>query len=139
MAYDGGVKYMDVPFEKAWWDERLTSPFERTALNVPKGRKGGELSLEILTYVERFVVDRYDEGMRMILDEAGREFTAPIECVIIGSKKESDPEGRLLHYILLVTRLPEDGIDVYERVGVGTLLQGRNSRVSSTRTSIRIR
>ncbi|KAJ4305479.1 hypothetical protein N0V90_001010 [Kalmusia sp. IMI 367209] len=116
MTYEGGIKYMDVSFDKVLWNTDLMSPFTSAVLDAPKESKEEQLPLYILTRIKKIGKSQDDKDIRMILDEPSRKFTAPIECVIIGSRKESNPEEETwLHYVLLVTQVSEDVTDVYER------------------------
>jgi len=115
MAYDGGIKYMDVPFGKVTWNEDISSPFK--AGNLDSGAEG-RLPLDI----EAPICGLHEDANRhLILDEPGRNFTRPLKCVIIGSNQHSEQDENRLHYVLVVTLIFRDASRIYERVGVGIL------------------
>jgi hypothetical protein len=138
MAYNGKVKYLNVPFGEAMWSEDILSPF--TAGNAPSlsdvGAKKQHLG------VDAPVWDIIDVSNRnIVLDEPGRDFHHPLQCVIIGaSKQQPGLEEERIHYTLIVSLTTSgevDGMHIYERVGVG-LLEKRHIALDSLGYKVRI-
>jgi hypothetical protein len=117
MAYDGGVKYMDIPLGGAIWaeDKDMTSPFK--VKNEDNPEDGGERGLEawICDIVEL-------QSRQLIMDEPGRSFSQPLRCVIVGRSNQAEGEENQIHYAIIVSFVTrKEGVEVYERVGVGFL------------------
>ncbi|KAF2468329.1 HET-domain-containing protein [Lindgomyces ingoldianus] len=115
MAYDGGIKYMDVPFGKVVWNEDVSSPFK--AGNLDSGAEG-RLPLDIEAPICGL---NEDANRHLILDEPGCNLTKPLKCVIIGSNQDSEQDKNRVHYVLVVTLVFRGLTRIYERVGVGIL------------------
>jgi hypothetical protein len=112
MAYDGSIRYMEIPGGQVSWATDIISPFE--AGNVETD-VGSHLYHEIQAPVYDMVEG---ESVGLHFDEATRNPDQPIKCVIVGSK-----DG--LHYVLLVALLDAGHTGVYQRVGVGILRSTR--------------
>ncbi|PVH75774.1 HET-domain-containing protein [Cadophora sp. DSE1049] len=132
MAYDGGIRYMDVPLGKASWAEEITSPFKARSTNSPDN--GDERGLEARVWD---IVDVEPQSPQLIMDEPGRTFDWPLKCVIVGTNKKSKQNEHQVHYTMIVSFfIGENGVGVYERVGVGFL--ERRHIVDGTKTKVRI-
>jgi hypothetical protein len=116
MAYDGGIKYMDIPLGGAIWAEEkdMTSPFKATSEDSPE--VGGKNRLEALVHG---IVEA--QNRKLIMDEPGRDFAQPFKCVIVGRSKQAEGEDNQIHYAIIVSFVTREGVEVYERVGVGFL------------------
>jgi hypothetical protein len=66
-----------------------------------------------------YVVDQKD--VVLILDEPSRITNRPLQCVVVGTSKESQADGKGWLYVLLVLPSAEWKRNHYERVGVGRL------------------
>jgi hypothetical protein len=109
MAYDGGIKYMDIPFGQVSWADDVISPFKS------EGVEDATLPTEMEAPVWGFT-DPQDG--QLVLDEPNREVAVPLKCVIIGTTKQSFMVQKQLNYVMIVVLNEEE---VYERVGVGVL------------------
>ncbi|GAP88441.2 putative tol-like protein [Rosellinia necatrix] len=126
MAYDGAIKYVDVPLGKVAWSDNIISPFSRDGNQngVSGDVKGGNVIATSPLELEAPVWELLDaDGGRRIMDDPGRAFDQPIKCVILGkSKTSSRDESQVLFWVLLVHPIKAaDNIALYERVGVGVL------------------
>lgn len=108
MAYDGPIKYMEVPGGEVDWADDIISPFKTG--NVETGIDS-QARLEIQAQIHD-IVD--GDAVRLYFDEETRSPDRKTKCVIVGWK-----DG--LNYVLLVASLEGDPIGVYQRVGVGIL------------------
>jgi hypothetical protein len=115
MAYDGGIKYMNVPFGKTTWNGHISSPFK--AGNLDSGAE----ERQPLDFEAPICELHEDANRHLILDEPGRKLTMPLSCVIIGSNQHSVQDENRIHYVLIVTLLVGGASRIYERVGVGIL------------------
>jgi hypothetical protein len=117
MAYEGGIKYMDVPFGEVSWNSNIVSPFGQGP-NTPDRDDEGQLPIEI----EAQVWDIVDaENQHLIIDEPGRVPVEHFRCVVLGQNKNSEPSPSQMHYAMIVTRVCKGIVDTYERVGVAVL------------------
>jgi hypothetical protein len=117
MAYNGGIRYMDVPFGEVVWSEDIISPYSETSLENRRSIDDGEM-------VPWIIAPAWDmlepQNSHMILDEPNRAFTLPLKCVTVGKNKTPLLDGRLIHYVLIISSVSlAGGIEVYERIGVG--------------------
>ena len=132
MAFDGGIRYMDVPGGEVSWAKDIPSPFK--AGNVETGIEGQphlEIEAPVFDIVE-------GEARGLIFDEPSRRLVGPTKCVIIGSNDEMKVNENGLNYILIVTSTNEDAMGVYERVGVG-VLENRQIVLDQPGATVRIR
>ncbi|KAK1988375.1 hypothetical protein LZ30DRAFT_644416 [Colletotrichum cereale] len=115
MAYDGEIKYMNVPFNKYSWEVEIVSPFKNWSSQSMKERGEGEAVCEIKAPVWDF---RDSEGLQMELDTTDR-MLSNLKCVIVAIGKDLQGNPRQSHYIIVVQSVAIDGLcEVYERAGV---------------------
>ncbi|KAH6889644.1 hypothetical protein B0T10DRAFT_571612 [Thelonectria olida] len=121
MAYDGGIRYLPVPFGKAAWQDDIKSPFSGTS-DERQGDGDGQAP-----ELEAPVWDIIDEpaAESLIFDEPLRELTRPLTCIVVGNNKTEPANDSQTHWVILVhcissTSNNSDG-HVYERLGVGVL------------------
>lgn len=146
MAVKGAVKYMDIPFDTVDWDKVLQSPFDKgrhgssnnLKLEVARGFMGVVNKVISLTEVspnrpvesDTFLSRR---GLRPgDVQSPPRDiiyFDRPedndiglseLGCVVIGEEK-SDQAVALRRNYVLVVKCVDQGEDIWERVGAGTL------------------
>lgn len=134
MAYDGGIKYMEVPFGKVTWSKNIQSPFKgRTELSGD-----GESTTSFLT-IEAQCWDIRDSDIDGIyLDEPEGTPNAAYRCVIFGVDKDSEPKPEQMNYTLIVCKIGNGAENLYERAGVG-FLERRNIVFERLSATIRIR
>lgn len=122
MAYEGAIRYVDVPYGRVSWRKDIVSPFARvkeldeTAELVPEGSKA-IMDLEIEAPAWDFV--RLEE-QEIVWDEPDRNISRPPKCVIIGESKHPSPVDNRMCWVLIIALLHSvSGFEVWERVGVG--------------------
>lgn len=115
MAYDGGIKYMDIPFGKVSWADDVISPFKGEGFEDTGNRRDEALRTEMEAPVWDFIDS---QGGQLVLDEPGRDVAGPLKCVIMGTIKQPLIDQEQLNYVLVIALNEEE---VYERVGVGVL------------------
>ncbi|KAI3547764.1 hypothetical protein CABS03_10036 [Colletotrichum abscissum] len=118
MAFEGEIRYMNVPFGDIERAKDISSPFE-----TQTGRGAEETSdLSKKAYFQataRTLMS--DNPARLIMDDPERILRRPLMCVIVGTSKQnkSDP---VRHYALMVAPVMDKEEDkVFERVGVAYL------------------
>jgi hypothetical protein len=121
MAYDGGIRYLPVPFGKASWRDDIKAFFSET---LGESRRDGCRQAPEL---EAPVWDVVDEPSTesLIFDERLRTTTQPLACVVVG-KNQTKPSNEVqTHWVILVHCISKtsgtSGRHVYERLGVGVL------------------
>lgn len=125
MAYEGGIKYMDIPFKQVQWNKTVISPFA-AALNDSSNRwyTGDPNYARIPVRVFLLAATFRDKGS-LVLDHSSNASIEGLRCVVIGTRKNLWYYLNIHqeHYVLLVRRIdgPGDTAPKYERVGVGTL------------------
>jgi hypothetical protein len=126
MAYDGAICYLTVPFGGVAWSEDIISPFSKDGSrnSMMSGNRTGDEHIAISPLeLEAPVWDLLDaEDGQRIMDEPGRDFDQPIQCVVLGQSKTQPVVESQMHWVLLVhsSKVINDAA-VYERVGVGVL------------------
>lgn len=126
MAYDGPIRYLNVPFGDVAWSENITSPFSKDGSrnaevsgNLRDNKVIATSPLELEAPVWNIL---YAESGQRIMDDPGRAFGQPIQCVVFGKSKVPPMNESQKHWVLLVhPKKVADDVTVYERVGVGVL------------------
>ncbi|KAL3299532.1 HET-domain-containing protein [Colletotrichum asianum] len=115
MAYDGEIRYMNVPFNRYSWEADIISPFRGWSSQSMKERGEAEAVCEIKAPVWEFG-DSND--LQLELDTPDR--TLPnLKCVIVARGKDLQGKPQQSHYIIVVQFVANDGLyEVYERAGV---------------------
>jgi hypothetical protein len=115
MAYDGGIRYMDVLFGEVLWNQDIISPFKFNRFDGDDERaKPLGIEARVWDIVE-------PDSRQLILDEPGRNFAQPLKCVVVGTSKQTASDEHQIHYTMIVSFLRVGKLDVYERAGVGFL------------------
>lgn len=129
MAYQGGIDYLDLPFDRIDWEEHdILSPWSSyqpgTTSSSSSGKKNILLGLSVIP--RRFDIETVPRKDSMLIyDTPSSSVGAPpgLKCVILGKMRKSlRPEHERLHYVMLVRPRLSTGTNskmVYERVGVG--------------------
>jgi hypothetical protein len=122
MAFDGEIRYMNVPFgdiEKAKDTVSLVEGIEpgTSSTGINFGR-----ATELRAPVRTLAVEIPDW---LIQDEADRILARPLKCVIVGKSIKETKDKQRTHYELIVSFLRvEQGLEIYERAGVAYLATG---------------
>ena len=124
MAYDGGITFMDLPFDGVQWEEEeVRSPW--SASHAPgsswhTGSSNGRIDLTGM--VRDFDVVLSEK--QIVYDEGFRPQGRTMKCVVIGREKSeiAIDVTRQRHYVLIVAqKLDAENEKIYERVGVGSI------------------
>lgn len=113
MAYTGGIRYMDIPFERVNWTGNPQSPFGFSAHEAQCDNHLHAKANKLINspkLLDRVRVDSKDYSF----DQKSWK------CVVVGKSKANE-DGEIVHYVLLV-RSVSWAPRTYERVGVGALL-----------------
>jgi hypothetical protein len=117
MAYNGGIRYLDVPFGEVVWSEDIISPYSETGLKNWRDVDDGAMAPWIIAPAWDVIEP---QNRHMILDEPSRTFTRPLKCVTVGKNRTPQLDGRRIHYVLVISFVSSaDEFEVYERIGVG--------------------
>lgn len=131
MAYEGAIRFLDVPFDGVAWEGegQIRAPWSvgRAAGKEWHTGDGGRNSY-LTGKVRGINVEAAGNGV--VFDKVvapGEQRT--VRCVIVGRQKTtfSPNEAARRHYVLVVARKHEkdgggeDGSETYERVGVGAV------------------
>ncbi|OHE92908.1 hypothetical protein CORC01_11775 [Colletotrichum orchidophilum] len=118
MAFDGEIRYMNVPFGDIDRATDITSPFER----LSDDNMAGAPYLSGEAYFRARAHTLIDENpARLILDDPERIWPQPLMCVVIGTSKQHKND-LLRHYALIIAPIENSKEDkVFERVGVAYL------------------
>ncbi|KAK1447344.1 protein kinase domain-containing protein [Colletotrichum melonis] len=115
MAYDGEIKYLNVPFNKYSWEADIISPFRTWSSQSMKERGEKEGVCEIKGPVWDF---RGCDSLKLELDNPDRKLSN-LRCVIVARRKDLQGDPQQSHYIIVVHSVAVDGLcEIYERVGV---------------------
>lgn len=129
MAHQGGIDYLDLPFDKVEWEDHdILSPWSSapkgTWYSSDSGRGNTALSVNVRAFRPE-AATRTDSHFIFDTPAKSSEFGEDLKCVILGRMKNQGrlPEARI-HYVMLVVPLGSGmgpgrrGLR-YERVGVG--------------------
>jgi hypothetical protein len=113
IAYDGGIDYIDPPFQSADWEKDVVSPWtscgRATEGIVLKGRVHEFRAYNSEEYDTKIVCDTR-------IDPEGYDRF----CVVIARSKEAGTSTRKRCYVLFVRKVEtETSEELYERVGAG--------------------
>ncbi|KAH6981725.1 hypothetical protein BKA56DRAFT_632063 [Ilyonectria sp. MPI-CAGE-AT-0026] len=124
MAYEGGITFMDVPFDGVQWDDsQILSPWSRSSTSSSSWHTGDSKS-RILEGTAR-EINLAQALKHIVFDKMIPHHDGALRCIVVGSQKpEIAPNvATRKHYVLVITkRFDIADYTTYERVGVGTLL-----------------
>lgn len=129
MAYEGGITFMDIPFDGVLWKEdeegeEIRAPWCHGSISNSSWHTGdSDGRIDLICRARALDLSLIDE--KIVYDKVVRPSGRTLKCVVIGRKKSKVPAdvAEQEHYVLVVApKLESGGEDVYERVGVGTLL-----------------
>ncbi|KAH8890108.1 HET-domain-containing protein [Thozetella sp. PMI_491] len=138
MAYRGGIKYMNIPFEGADWTKDLKQPFHAKTNDWNKRHWQPDdttKSTDLEATARKLNITRMEmRTPRFVFDESTDYDPAMLRCVVVGKAKKGEVSGEgPVHWALIIR--PIKGM-LYERVGVGYLLP---SYVGEEDGNIRVR
>ncbi|KAK1841566.1 tol-like protein [Colletotrichum chrysophilum] len=118
MALMGRIRYVEIPFGGVTWTGDLENPFQSS---FDDAKWDGRLRAK----ARRLVIEDDEFEERCKVDLSLQKFEPNSwKCVVVGKSKGANQEGDMNQYVLLVhERLSSVVPPVYERVGVGILLQ----------------
>ncbi|KAL6835734.1 hypothetical protein J3E69DRAFT_352248 [Trichoderma sp. SZMC 28015] len=127
MAYTGGIKYMDIPFQQVNWTGNLQNPFDSSSHKASCDNRLHAKANQLL-----LLSDETELLRRVRIDSKNNTFDCNSwKCVVVGKDKAANDNGEIVHYVLLV-RSVSCAAQTYERVGVGALLAGHISPVTES-------
>ena len=127
MAYEGGIKYMDIPFGEVSWAEEIASPFGPGAPEMV-----GHATMSTIHAPVWGLVEGLDH--QLILDDPLRESPRHLKCVVVGMSKHSEVQPQV-HYALLVAHSSREKPGMYERIGVAVL---ERQHITFDRSSVKV-
>ncbi|EQB52770.1 hypothetical protein CGLO_07576 [Colletotrichum gloeosporioides Cg-14] len=118
MAVMGRIRYMDIPFGEVTWTGDLENPFK-------PGFDDTEWNGRLVAKAKRLAIDDGEFEERCKVDLSLYKFEPRSwKCVVVGESKVANEDGDKNQYVLLIRkRSSVVATPVYERVGVGILLQ----------------
>ncbi|KAI8304104.1 hypothetical protein K4K59_012923 [Colletotrichum sp. SAR11_240] len=118
MALMGTIRYMEVPFGGVTWTGDLENPFQ-------PGFDDAKWDGRVVAKAKRLAIDDDEFEERCTVDLSLYKFEPNRwKCVVVGESKVANEDGDKNQYVLFIReRLSGVTIPVYERVGVGILLQ----------------
>ncbi|KAH8725098.1 heterokaryon incompatibility protein-domain-containing protein [Phaeosphaeriaceae sp. PMI808] len=120
VSYEGGIKYMDVPYAKVYWADDIETPFKRGVGMF----SSNQMTPATLLATGYDVVDLADA--ELTLDEADCQSSHHFKCVIVGTSKNFQFEESIC-YVLVVEPIGKQQEGFYRRVGVAKLKRGQIS------------
>lgn len=124
MAYDGRIAFLEIPFADVEWMGNIQRPLDSTG-DVRLRADASWLRVGAAELTERAVLDV--QGAEIVEDSW--------RCVLVGKKRAERGEDNVAHYVLLVRPVfsssGQPG-DLYERIGVATLLAAHLSVETSS-------
>jgi hypothetical protein len=119
MAFNGGIRYMNVPLGDIEKAKDTVSPFERLETGMLHTDISSGSTAELQAPVRTLATETPEW---LILDEPERILAKPLKCVIIGRRIKQAVDGQRTHYAMVISFLSvEEGVEIYERAGVAYL------------------
>ncbi|KAH6894606.1 hypothetical protein B0T10DRAFT_456832 [Thelonectria olida] len=141
MAYEGGITFLDVPFDGVQWEDasQIRSPWSVKRTSSSSWHTGDANCSKFLTGRAREVnLELASRDMVYDKDDPPSE-DRDVKCVVVGSQKPgvAPNVAARKHYVLVVAKSleSEDG-GTYERVGVASL---RGSWIDLTGPGVEVR
>ncbi|TEA11286.1 hypothetical protein C8034_v006418 [Colletotrichum sidae] len=126
MAHEGGIDYLDPPYDKNIWSgTEIKAPWTTATEDSSGPRNTSHLQVVARSFD---VSGGGSKDFSLIYDNPDRPAAFNKErtmCVVVARAKEGDLDKQKIHYVLLVEGvggLEQQGRKVYGRVGVGSLL-----------------
>ncbi|KAI1739891.1 hypothetical protein F4680DRAFT_448505 [Xylaria scruposa] len=129
MAYQGGIDYVDPPFDQTVWEKDDIHPpqIKSNDLKAPNTHSIHSDSMELFATAREFNVTGHQEGeVKLVYDTHKSKLDGMRrQCVVVAKSKEGRKVQDKKYYVLLVSPLSSsvDNFDnIYERVGAGMML-----------------
>jgi hypothetical protein len=122
MAFEGPIKFMDIPFDGVNWSEDIGSPFKQF-----EGVTGSQPNMagNIEAVARHLVVPQRPGEIRVIFDQPGEAQSHSLKCVVVATEKVLRVTEFQKYYVLLVMPIHgEEGFNKYERTGVAIIRRG---------------
>lgn len=121
MSNQGGIDYLDVPFNEVNWErEEVRSPWDQKLLQQSSWHTVDRAGVTRLTAVAHDFDDSAEDTI--IYDRGNRPGEQDLKCVIIGKSKSGECKDLKVYYALIIGNLEDQK---WERVGVAKLM-GKN-------------
>ncbi len=144
MAYQGRIKYMDIPFDGADWTTDLQSPFKAGTNDWDKRHWEPDASTratDLLASARRLTINRLDMLTRVVFDEPREYDVETLRCIIVGKQKKGEQVDDPIHWVLIIRSVLKRNSSglyaLYERVGVGYLLASHISTEDASQVRVR--
>lgn len=128
MAYHGGIKFLEPPFDDVDWTKgtEFQSPYTASSGRVSSSRNIQRIDLRVIP--RSFEVGNGSQNSsitHLVWDEpdAPRD---QLKCVVIGRRKSERGSATQTHWVLIIRPVSAGS---YERVGVGSLPMDARSQV----------
>jgi hypothetical protein len=124
---EGPIKYMELKFKEIDWATTgdFENPFARPLAAEPEQSSGLGVGGELGTLrglARRIKMTKWEVLNYIIFDEEGPPNNDDLRCVVIGRDKVENGEENPKHHALIIQQVRSVlGVDIYERVGVGSL------------------
>ncbi|KAI0468300.1 HET-domain-containing protein [Xylaria cf. heliscus] len=146
MAYQGGIDYVDPPFDQTVWEKNDIRP-PGIKSNAVKNKADNSLQndskMELLATARGFNVAGHQDGeVKLMYDtEKNKSDGMRQQCVVVAKSKEGKTPQEKKYYVLLVSPLSssvDNSDNIYERVGAGVMF-GRLINFNEPGKEVRIR
>ena len=124
MAYQGGINYLDVPFDGVDWDlDNIKSPWAEPHSQLRTADQSDSLEIGVVmrSLKPDAIGERDSRLIRDIPDQVGGQ---GLKCIILACEKGAKTLGEKLHYTLLVEPVESNSggpSEVCHRTGVAVL------------------
>ncbi|KAF9882273.1 tol-like protein [Colletotrichum karsti] len=125
MAHEGGIDYLDPPFQQMEWEQNEIEPPWSVTGGGSDGYNPSHLKVVVRPFDVAGAPGRKTGDIRFIYDNPNRRATSDRQgpmCVVIAKEKQDKPAGEKRHYVLVVLSIPgatEQGQKLFTRLGVG--------------------
>jgi hypothetical protein len=120
MAYDGGIDYMDPPFQSADWERNIVSPWGGGKSHQPV--TGG---IALRAPIREFRAhSSVEDDTKIVYDTSTDRERYDGDCVVIAKSKSTGTSMSKRCYALFVRRVETGAFEgLYERIGAGYVLE----------------
>lgn len=123
MAYKGRIAFLEIPFDGVKWKGHIRKHPDKDQNN------------RLVVFARELHLHGEELIQTAILDtEIEEPDTSSWMCVVLGEKKTKTEEEDVFCYVLLIRPILFRPLDLYERVGVATLLKRHISAYGSPAT-----
>lgn len=119
MAYDGGIRYLDVPLGGVSWASDIVSPFQQWTPQEANKTDELEKPCEIQAPTWELVAP---QSLPLKLDESDYDGFASLSCIILARSKEEQNEMTRSFFVIITRPVNADFKErLCERAGVAVL------------------